>query len=347
MLDKVLLSRIPGAMRGVEVFNLHLLKDLAGMGYSIIVPCHQTWCETIAGVSRDGVEAIDCGCAEKPLLNGLLAVWRLRHRRFDVLYLGNVANGLIPAVRGLQLLGVVNRCVLVAHREPSKRFVASQKKMPTTVLAVNKVIAGHFIKAGYTKVDVFFGLPDAEVYFPSKDSAERPGLDLCVVGYLDNAWKGADTAIQAVRCLSEDIKGSVKLHLVSYKSPPEFKETNIIPYAWMPLDSIPGLLRNMDVMIVPSRDEEVMRETFCLAAVQGMLTGLPLIVSDLPVLIEKVENGGGIIFKSVDDLARIIERLHADRALLARLSVEARQIALQQFVWKTEVFVEKYLFPRT
>ena len=109
--------------------------------------------------------------------------------------------------------------------------------------------------------------------------------------------------------------------------------------------AMPDFLRRMDVMIVPSRDEEIMRETFSQAMVQGMLTGLPVIASDLPVLSEKLDRGGGLTFRTVADLREMIARLVRDADLRRRLGAEARRTAAERYVWSTKTFVERYLAP--
>jgi hypothetical protein len=53
------------------------------------------------------------------------------------------------------------------------------------------------------------------------------------------------------------------------------RDGHVVAHPWLPADAIPGLLQGMHVMICPSRDEVVMRETFSQAMVQGMLSGLP------------------------------------------------------------------------
>lgn len=344
LLDKVLLSPHPGVARGVEVFNMFLIKELVMRGYAVTVPCHREWVETIHAAGA-GVNTLECSATGKPIVTGLIAACRLRKKRFDVLLLGNVANGLIPAVRWMFAAGVFARCVMMSHREPSVRFVRSLKKVQCTVLAVNGIIADHYKEAGYKNVEVFFGLPDGSDHFPAADKPVARGLKYCVVGYLDNAWKGADTAIAAFRQIPEALRRNMSLHLISYKDVPEFDEENIVPYEWMPLEKVPSLLREMDVMIVPSRDEGVMRETFCLAAVQGMLTGLPLLVSNLPVMREKVAGGGGLIFDSIEELTDSMVKLHEDRELLTELSVGARSAALDRFIWNMDEFIQRFLFP--
>jgi glycosyltransferase involved in cell wall biosynthesis len=108
---------------------------------------------------------------------------------------------------------------------------------------------------------------------------------------------------------------------------------------------LPDLLRTMDVMVVPSRDEEVMRETFSQAMVQGMLSGLPVIANDLPVLTEKLDQGGGLVVRSVKEMSEAMDKLAGDPVLRRRLGEEARRTALARYVWDTEAFVDKFLFP--
>ena len=113
----------------------------------------------------------------------------------------------------------------------------------------------------------------------------------------------------------------------------------------MPFDGVPDLLRRMDVMIVPSRDEGFMRETFCQSMVQGMLTGLPVLVNDLPILTEKLDRGGGRIAATAEELAGAMEELAGDAALRARLGAEGRATALERYVWDSDWFVDEMLFP--
>ena len=103
----------------------------------------------------------------------------------------------------------------------------------------------------------------------------------------------------------------------------------------------------MDIMIAPSRDEnEVILETFCQAMVQGMLTGLPILANDLPVLTEKLVSGGGRVFRDAAGLASLMAQTIEDCALRRRLGTEARDIALARYVWRTDVFAADYLGSR-
>jgi hypothetical protein len=42
-MDKVLLAPRKDPVRGVELFNINLLRDLAELGYNITLPLHESW----------------------------------------------------------------------------------------------------------------------------------------------------------------------------------------------------------------------------------------------------------------------------------------------------------------
>jgi len=149
----------------------------------------------------------------------------------------------------------------------------------------------------------------------------------------------------AFRALAPEVRARARLHLVAYHQPPAIAEKDIAAYPWMDPDALPDLLRKMDVLLVPSRDEEVMRETFSQAMVQGMLTGLPILANDLPVLTEKLDRGGGLIFRNVPELTAGMARLAEDAGLREKLGREARATALARYVWSTAEFASRHLFP--
>ena len=92
----------------------------------------------------------------------------------------------------------------------------------------------------------------------------------------------------------------------------------------------------MDVMIVPSRDEGVMRETFRRLPYKDA-DWLPLIVSDLPILTNSARRG--MVFRDVNDLADIMRRLAEDAPLRRRLGEQGRQTALARYIWDTRKFM--------
>jgi len=349
-LDKVFLKPRKTNLRGVELFNLGLIRDLAREGIKLAVPIHVSWKEDY---NHEGATDQPDFCEmswKKTLLNGLQAAWRMRRQHHQKIILANVANGLIPALLLMRIFngpGPFLPIILFAHRMPSARFMAALPKKTTRVLAVNGIIAASFRKAGFTDVNVFFGHINAAEFHPAEELTPGPDagkkINFCVVGFLDNAWKGADTALAAFRAMPKDISAKCALHLASYRSPPSLPEQNIKTYSWFQTGQMPAWLRNMDVMIVPSRDERVMRETFSLTMVEGMLTGLPIIAANLPVLAEKLDAGGGYTFNNAKELCRLMVSLASRPELRAELGKKARQVALERYVWNTKKFISRYL----
>lgn len=345
ILDKVLLSPYEKEPRGVEIFNLNLIKRLAELGLKPAVLAHRSWRDVVNKWTGGKAELIFPPGFNGAVIGGIIAAFNLRKRKFGVLLLANVANRLTPAIRLLKFFDVSRRCALIAHREPSAKNLKVQKLWPTTVVAVNGKIGAHFINAGFKSVIIKYGITDGERFYPAERKEKKDTFDFCVLGHLNSAWKGADTAVAAFRALPEEILRRSRLHLASYHNPPSFSEKNIIAHSWMPLESVPDFLRKMDAMLVPSRDEEVMRETFSQAMVQGMLTGLPVVANDLPVLKEKLDKGGGMVFRNTAECAAMMERLACNPALCDEMGAQARKTALERYLWDSEWFVKEVLLP--
>ncbi len=332
-------------LRGVELFNLQLARDLIQLRYPVTLVLEESWAATVReNIPAGGEPLLILKNRGNPILNGCSAAFRTIRKSFDVLLIGNVGNGLLPALYLMKQFRTFARCVLIANREAAPRFVRFFTDVPGHILAVNGIIARPFQQAGCPSVHVDYGIPNAADFSPRTAPADDAGpARFCVLGALDNAWKGADTALAAFRKLAPPIRDRCELHLASFEQPPSFPESNIVPYPWMSAEEIPALLRKMDVMLVPSRDEEVMRETFSQALVQGMLTGLPVIVSNRPILMEKVDQGGGLVFHNTDELAAAMTDLALNPARRRALGADARRIALDRYVWRTSVFASRYL----
>jgi len=344
--EKVFLGRETKLLCSVELFNLSLIKDLAAMGYSVTVPAHATWGTVVKIRNRDlPVDIINLPENSSNIFGGLLALKKVMARSFDLLLFGNVGNELIPIIFFLRRMNTKSRVALIAHREPKTEFVHSLKRMPIAVLAANKKIASHFEHGKFTAMMTRYGITQPELFYPADSSlsVRKDRVDFCVVGQLEQRWKGVDTAVSAFRQLPHGIKQRCRLHLIGFANPPTFFDTDIITYAWRPHEQMGDLLRQMDVMIVPSRDEIVMNETFSQAAVQGMLTGLPLIASNLPVLSEKLDMGGGLIFDDVDGLTQAMCRLAEDSQLRQKMGEQGRQTALQRYIWNTQKFTDEIM----
>jgi len=356
-LEKVFLDKRgkAAALRGVELFNLKLVRDLCSLGVRIAIFAEPSWAETIEGFVPDSgnLRIVRIRHCRSGLISGLAASLSLRRiaRReapFDVLLLGNVANRLVPALWLLRPGRDFKRMALVAHRETSARFLRAIRHIPGRVVAVSEPVAAGFRGKGLAAdIAVDYGVMDADKFHPSPEG-HSPGAPIrfCVLGALDNAWKGADTAIAAFRLLPDSLRARCELHLMAYRSPPEFPdEEGIVAHRWRGAGGIPDFLRSMDAILVPSRDEHVMRETFSQAVVQGMLTGLPVIYAPLPVLAEKFDVGGGLPASTPQEFAGAMARLAEDSALRADMGATGRATALDRYVWDTPRFVKRHLFP--
>ncbi len=340
-LEKAFLRPPPEPLRGVELFNLELIEEMIAAGWSLTIPAHAAWRPHFE--ARAPMRAARCVFFRS---RGVWVLWRWRRmlsgERYRALFLANVGNGLIPLLHLLKWSAAADRLVLLAHRTATPRFLRALRAWPSWIVAVNRVIARQFRDAGYRRVAVDYGVMKAERYFPANRPA-RDRIRFVVLGALDIAWKGADTAIAAFQRLPPDLRTRCELHLASYVQPPQIGVDGVIAHAWKPDESIPAFLREMDVMICPSRDEHIMRETFSQAIVKGMLTGLPIVASDLPIYREKLDAGGGLLFADVGNLAEKMARMASDPAARAEMGAAGRATALARYCWDTRQFLKRYV----
>jgi glycosyltransferase involved in cell wall biosynthesis len=339
-LEKAFLRSPPDPLRGVELFDLRLIAEMQCAGRSLVVPIHEGW-RPIVSSRAIGDAAKFLYASGSGAWGGLAWAVRLRAHRCRAIFLANVSNGLIPLLHLLRWRRAAERLVLLAHRTATPRFLRAIRKWPSWIVAVNEAIANQFREAGHPRVAVDYGIMDAERFHPDSPTPHAR-TRFVVLGALENAWKGADTAIDAFRRMPDTVRAGCELHLASFLKPPALDVPGVVAHPWMPADSIPAFLREMDVMICPSRDEHIMRETFSQAMVQGMLTGLPVLASDLPIFREKLDAGGGFIFSDAADLSEKMARLARNSDLRAALGREGRATALARYCWDTPRFLARY-----
>jgi len=333
--------RLHKSIRGVEVFDLHFLRDLAALGIRLTIPADISWKhrfeEHLAGVPFTPVYTPSF---RKPLPNGTIAALRIGKTRFDALLLGNPSRGLTPALKLLHRRRCFERGTLIAHRTLRDEFAASIRGMNLRTIAVNGQIAAQASALTGQPVDTYYGLPNASEFTP----ADSPGLGdgivrMCIIGNLADACKGTDVAIEAFLALPEAVRERAELHLASFKNPPEMPDPRIIAHPWKHSSKMPAFLREMDIMLVPST-----METFSQAIVQGMLTALPIVSSEVPALVEKLDTGGGFVCASHDDYVRAMATLIEGDDTRRKMGQIARTTATERYVWNTEHFVRTYLF---
>lgn len=100
---------------------------------------------------------------------------------------------------------------------------------------------------------------------------------------------------------------------------------------FVPHDRVPALLRSADVLVMPSRYEELGT-----AMVEGMYAGLPVVASDtggVPELVEHDGNGLLVPPGQPAPLADAVNRLLADRELAGRFGSRGRHLA-RSYQWE-------------
>jgi len=350
-LDKVFLKgKKCTAVTGAERFNLHWIKELAHLGNHISVYATKCWSEDIESICKSAnvkhykLSKLVRVAWPKAIISSLRLLF-IDKKPYDTIIMGNVGRIILPVVRLIRFRFPKTKLILMAHREPTPLYLKILAGMDLRVIAVNNKIAEGFTNAGYKDVQVYFGEIRKTHFFSKKKSVKENRIfNFCVFGNLDPEWKGSDVAAEAFSNLPHEIKANAKLHLAGYFGKiPKFEDKNIITYPWMPEEEVPQFLSSMDVAIVPSRDRVVMKETFSQASVQAMLAGLPLIVNNLPVLVEKVENGGGLIFSDTKELTQHMILLYQNPKLREEMSIKSRSEANSRFTWSTEYFVEQFL----
>lgn len=349
------------------MFDLQFVEQLVKCGLEVTVPAEITWRgrlrEHLGHLMRGaGVEAGGGGGGEgvgrlrvvytppliKPLWNGL-ALNAVLHRRFDVCFVGNLSRGMCPVVSLMLRRRMFPRVVVQANRVPREGVSRALRRWPGAITAVSGLIRDAFPEDLRGRVEVYYGIANAGLFEPGPRQRGEGGapekVRFVVVGKLDTPIKGVGHALAAWKLMSAEARARCELHLASYPEPPPAGELppGVVAHRWLEAGEVPGLLREMDVMLVPS-----LSETFGQGLVQAMLTGLPGIVRDVPTLVEKVEGAGeraGVVFHDDAGLARAMELLAGDAALRRAMGARARAVALERYVWSTPTFVERYLLP--
>ena len=214
------------------------------------------------------------------------------------------------------------------------------------VMCVSAAAGRRLVEAGipitnariiYTGLDVTAYLDDE----PHQPVRETRSLNLLYAGRL-SPDKGVDTAIKAMAKLvfeqgqrdlrlglagsgSSDYENELR-HLVS--------QAGLTDYAaflgWVPPEEMPGLLREFDVLLVPS----IWAEPFARVVLEGMIAGLVVVATPTGGTPEIVVDGeNGLLFTpgDPDDLARKITLLLGDPAMRRKLAWAGQHTIRERF----------------
>lgn len=176
-------------------------------------------------------------------------------------------------------------------------------------------------------------------------SEEQGKIRLCMVG---NFMTGRDhlTLVRALQLLNERDINDFEFYLVGKKSessPQIYEEcerivteNNMCNVHFMGARSdVPALLKTMDGFVY-STDHD----TFGIAVVEAMATGLPVVVNDWPVM-QEVCGDAAAYFKSkdVEDCANAIERLLSE--LPQRKEIAKKHAEIVRRTYSIEAYIER------
>lgn len=343
-------------IHGTEVFNFLFIRQLIHAGHRVTLVVEPAWRDALhehlkglvgptAPRGESGLAVVYSLPLKKPLPASLSALPRLLAMpAHDLLVVGNVARGILPAVWALQRAGKARRTVVIAHQNPKEKFLRGLRRIDCEIQAVSGPVAARIRRLSSVPVWVSYGVLNADLFFPREGgfAARQPGpIRFGVVGQLDTPWKGAHLALDAWSRLPGELKQKrrCELHLCAYANPPQVVDPTIVLHQWKRPEEVGAFMRTLDVLIVPSTSSE----TFSQVMVQGMLTAMPILAYALDVLTEKLDTGGGLAFATPQELAALINSLCENPAEIQRMGTIARATALERYVWRLEHFTGRYL----
>lgn len=347
-------------IHGVELFRLHLVRQLLARGIRVTLAVHPNWRPTIAEWFAPHAHRPDLLITPRFGRTAVGAAWAvLRARaharklglpggRYTTLMLGNLGRGHIAALKLARRCEPAHHTFAMAHRRPRPPVIKALSRDPIPVLCVSDFVAQRFRDVNLPGIAVMYGLPNVDAFEPPAAPRPPDGLmQIIMLARLPNLSKGLDKAIDAFTALPPDLHARSRLHLVAFVEDPDHPkltgpgaDPNITAHRWVPSHEVADLLRRMDIMLCLSRNE-----TFSQAIVQGMLTGLPIVATSIPVYTEKLDTGGGIIADDPASIARATTDLAADPARRAEMGRIGRATALERYAWDTDRFIREFLFP--
>ena len=117
----------------------------------------------------------------------------------------------------------------------------------------------------------------------------------------------------------------------------------------VPHDEVPAYYAQFDVFVVPRRDDRAARFVTPLKPFEALASGLPLVVSDLPALVEVAapdERGLRFPAGDVDGLVAVLEQVLDDNPLARRLGAAGRAWVTAERTWASNGLRYRDLYAR-
>ena len=330
-------------IHGIELFRFHLIRQLLDAGVDVTVAFDASWKRVVRERFGDnGPKCVWTPRLRGTVTNAMWAVGAARARgRYDVVSFGNIGKGILPAMSLARGIGLGKRYLGFVHRKVEPRVARAIARGGFPVIAVSEHVAGPLREAGAPNLTVTYGLPNAALFHPPECGVPGKGdgvVRFCLLGRLPNVSKGMERAIACFERLPDEVRSRCELHLASFITPTDLGVEGVVCHGWLGAEEVPGLLRDMDVLLALSSNE-----TFSQAIVQGMLTGLPVVATPLDVYVEKLDTGGGIVCETDDEVIEAMTRLAGDATERARMGGLARSTADERYHWRTDSFIERFL----
>jgi glycosyltransferase involved in cell wall biosynthesis len=184
------------------------------------------------------------------------------------------------------------------------------EELEAVVLAVHESVAAHFARAGVPGRSIRVLRNPVTPWRHARVAAER-NRDVFYVGRLEED-KGVDLLAKAARRAGVPLQliGDGALAAQLARAHPEARQ-----HGWQSRERIAALIAGARVLVLPTR----CRETFGLAALEALTSGIPVIFSKFAALAEEVSrNGFGHVVDPHDDVGFA--------ALLTEIAGDDRQV---------------------
>ena len=172
---------------------------------------------------------------------------------------------------------------------------------------------------------------DSNVFYPAETrSADSGPVKIFLPGRANDPLKGLDVLIQAAKILEYEGK-TFQIHYTAAMDCPR-EEPWLINHGWVGPEELPGLYRQMDIVVVPS----TWIEPFGITALEGMASGLPVAASEIGGLTHTVQHEQTGLRVEPDNpiqLADALSQLIADPDLRERLGKAGRERARNVYDW--------------
>jgi glycosyltransferase involved in cell wall biosynthesis len=291
--------------------------------------------------------------AERPSMIHASSGWRGYDAALVGLALGRRFG--LPVV--YEVRGVFDGPVVTDGRERQRRRRAETEVRvmgaADAIVTLAETMRGEFVERGIAAEKVFV-IPngvDPEAFAPmpaDPTTRARYGVgERFVIGYisnLDHPREDFETLIAATARLAGDGRDVACLIVGDGTRRAELERfarasgaaDRIVFTGQVPHDHVRGLYALIDAFIVPRRNERAARLVTPLKPFEAMSMGRPLIVADLPALVEIAPDGvRGLAYptEDPDGLARAVARLMDDPDLAGRLAAAGREWVIAERSW--------------